>query len=191
MQAKSLTVEQSFQAHTALSALWLDVLEQVRDESTLSLDPELNSYFLHLAALVTLPNLTEALGQTRAKGAGLLAQGQVTDVDRAAIIALISQIRDHYQRAIRSLEKASEFQATLQDRIASPVRDFNSKVQQAFRLVEEQILHASELTFAAADYYAHYTATIDAAFDLATLTTEELRTALQARQTAGLIGGGA
>lgn len=178
---KSLTVEQSFQEHTALSSLWLDVLEHIRDEYGISLDPEAEGYFLHLAALVALPNLTEVLGQTRAKGTGLLAQQQATDADKVAMIALLGRIQEHKATAVRSVEKAYAVDPTLRSRIADRVTDLNTRVEQAVKLAEERIIKANALTFAPTEYNAQYTTAINTAFDVAEAMTAELHTALQTR----------
>ncbi|MGE3537010.1 MAG: methyl-accepting chemotaxis protein [Candidatus Tectimicrobiota bacterium] len=191
---KALTVEASFQAHTALSALWLDVLEQVRDAYHISLDPEASSYFLHLAALVAAPHLTEVLGQTRAKGAGLLAQQQATEVDKVTLLTLLAQAREHQTTTTRSVEKAYTVDPTLQPRIAPVLHTLNTKMNQAVKLAEDTIIKAPTLTFAPLEYFSQYTATINAAFDVIEALTGEFQAALQTRlatqrYTAGLLLG--
>jgi len=84
---KPLAAAQSFAQHSALIEEQFSLLEGVVDASCLVLDPEPGTYYLVTAALGHLPQLTETLGQLRARGAFVLAKGQPTPDQRAQIAA--------------------------------------------------------------------------------------------------------
>ena len=64
----SWTATESFAAHTRLIAAILQLKVDVADESGLTIDPNMDSYYLLETAVVKLPSMLERLGQTRAKG---------------------------------------------------------------------------------------------------------------------------
>jgi len=84
---KPLAAAQSFAQHSALIEEQFSLLEGVVDASCLVLDREPGTYYLVTAALGHLPQLTETLGQLRARGAFVLAKGQPTPDQRAQIAA--------------------------------------------------------------------------------------------------------
>ncbi|UMR30626.1 nitrate- and nitrite sensing domain-containing protein [Massilia sp. MB5] len=69
-----IMVPQSYVAHTALVPKLLKMNDLIGDAFGLSLDPDKEGYQLIQAMFYQLPYLTEELGKTRAKGAGLLAK---------------------------------------------------------------------------------------------------------------------
>ena len=195
VRSKELTVEQSYQDHTTLSSLWLNVLEKVRDVYELSLDPVEHTYFLHLASLSALPSLTESLGQGRAKGTGLLALQQATNQDKGFMGGLIRLIQEQQTTSNGELEKAYPEDARHKTGVFVKLHDLNAKVHGLIDLTQRSIVEAPELVFSPADYNARYTETINLGFEIIDATAADLKTALDQRladqvRDAGIVGGG-
>lgn len=74
----SYSAPESFAAHSQLIAQMILLLQQVSDDSELTLDPKLSSYYLMSVINFDLPRLQESIGQVRGQVAGLIAGGQVT-----------------------------------------------------------------------------------------------------------------
>ena len=90
--AGTITVSESYEAHTALVPKLLDVEDQVADHYGLNLDPDVDSYQLIQAIDYQLPYLSEELGKMRAKGAGLLATKRATAEDRLVLSAIVARV---------------------------------------------------------------------------------------------------
>lgn len=68
----------SFDQHTQLIQRVLKFTTLIADQSNLTLDPEIDSFYLMDLATITLPQLFEALGKTRGAAAGIAASGNLT-----------------------------------------------------------------------------------------------------------------
>ena len=102
---KSIPGSQSFARHTTLIAAHLELLDRIADYFGLSIDPAADSHQLTMAVLFHLPNLTESLGQARARGALHLAQKAIQPEDRSKLSALIGLSKVHYHNMMRALDK--------------------------------------------------------------------------------------
>jgi methyl-accepting chemotaxis protein len=161
---KSIGVSAAVAGHTGLIEEMFYVLEVVRDVSGLSLDPEADGYFLHVAALITLPELTEALGQLRARGVALLGARQASEADRVAMAALIQKARELQESASSTLSKVVEHNPGLRSLMSQPLHETIAAIDRAIALTDEQIVRRNALTFSPSDYLAQYTASIDTTF---------------------------
>lgn len=85
---KSLSPQASFKQHSDLVANLVLLLKQISDDSELTLDPVLSSYYLMSVINFELPQLQESIAQIRGQVAGLIASGSV---DRDSM--LISNMR--------------------------------------------------------------------------------------------------
>jgi len=71
-------------AHDARLQAFLVLMSQVADNSNLTLDPDLDTFYLMEAATSTLPTLVEALGQLRGMAAAVAAGAQTSaDITKA------------------------------------------------------------------------------------------------------------
>jgi len=71
-----------FQAHMAHAQAVLAVLFQATDGSNLTLDPDIDSYYLMDAAFFRMPEITEAVGLTRGLGNKVLRAGAMEPEER-------------------------------------------------------------------------------------------------------------
>jgi hypothetical protein len=86
----------STDGHTALVAKVSSVLDMVCDHFLLTLDPDVDSYYLIFGSLYHLPALTEDLGRLRARGTNLLTQGKVAVEERQALTGLLEKANEHH-----------------------------------------------------------------------------------------------
>ncbi len=77
--------EEVFAAHTAFTTVLLDLLGQATDGSNLTLDPDLDSYFVMDAALFRSPQLIELIARLRGTGSAALAAGKASPSQLAAL----------------------------------------------------------------------------------------------------------
>jgi methyl-accepting chemotaxis protein len=165
--AGTITVPESYEAHTALVPKLLDVEDQVADHYGLNLDPDVDSYQLIQTIYYQLPYLSEALGMMRAKGAGLLATKSATPEDRLVLSAIVAQVADRLHQTTSQFDKAARANPALAAALDGPMRDVREQAQQTMRLAMEQIVKPDALTYSGSDYVKRTTAAIDAQYAFA------------------------
>ena len=87
----SMPGAENFRLHTATIAGLMRWLGELGDASGLSLDPEAASSNLLAPLLGALPELSERLGQLRARGTALSARRELSRSDEHALVALLAE----------------------------------------------------------------------------------------------------
>jgi methyl-accepting chemotaxis protein len=137
----NLTSEKSFKLHSQLIESILALIVKVADQSNLTLDPNIDSFYLMDLSVITLPELLETLGRARGLASGIAASGKLTPENiitlanyRYQIDKLLSKtknnlatayestdnvgLRDQLHRSNKALESSSaNFLAVLKDDI--------------------------------------------------------------------------
>ncbi|NHZ32854.1 methyl-accepting chemotaxis protein [Massilia rubra] len=176
VSGKTMTVAQSYAAHTALLAKALKVNELIGDYYGLSLDPDKDSYQLIQAMYYQLPYLTEELGQLRAKGAGLLGKKEATQEERQIISSMIGKINDRVQQTTNAFGKAATYNPAIGASMAPLMNDAVTLSTTLTGLATEQILKPEALSYSASEYVAAATRAIDAQFTLNSAAKADLDT---------------
>jgi len=74
---RALSAEESFAKHTQLIGSMIKLVRQISDESELTLDPVLSSYYLMSVVNFELPQMQETIAQIRGQVAGLISANNV------------------------------------------------------------------------------------------------------------------
>ena len=85
LAAASGSAEAVFARHTEFVTTILALIGQSTDGSNLTLDPDIDSYYLMDAALFRIPPIMELAGSMRGTGAAALAKGEATPVQREVL----------------------------------------------------------------------------------------------------------
>jgi len=178
VSSKSLTVPQSFAAHSALVPQLLKLNDRVGDHFGLSLDPDRDSYQLIQSMYYQLPYLTEELGRTRALGAGLLARKAATPEERIALSSIIGRVNDRLDQTRTAFDKAVQFNADIGSKLGPLMQEASSAAAALTRLASEHILNQETPDYPAPDYVTAATQTIDLQFKLNTAANAELQAML-------------
>ncbi|WP_374583093.1 methyl-accepting chemotaxis protein [Pseudoduganella sp.] len=165
--ARSLATVESYERHTALCEYTLLFIEQLADQSGLSLDPDPDSYYLMRAVHFDLPRVAENLGQMRARGAGLLASRKIDIENRAFMYGLLSKARQASEGMQRTMGKAYAANPALKQRLGAPVAGAAAAAAEVTELARSRIVLAETLEYAAADYIGATTRAIDQLFGVA------------------------
>jgi methyl-accepting chemotaxis protein len=163
---KSIPPPQSFARHTALIADELNALENVVDSAQLILDPDPGNHYLITAVLASLPDLTESLGQMRARGAALLTKGEASPDERAALTSMGEMARLHLRRAQSGFGKALAVNPGGKAKLEPPLSAAVATVETGLKMVNDKIAHADSLNMPASEYFGVITKAIDAQFEL-------------------------
>ncbi|MDE2179576.1 MAG: nitrate- and nitrite sensing domain-containing protein [candidate division NC10 bacterium] len=181
VSSRSITGQESLAKHTALIGNNLKLLDLMMDYFGLSYDPTGNDYHLTMALLVHMPNLTESLGQARARGMLLLAEKRIALADRTALIGLISSVERQHEYMERELGKAVALNPQMKTDLGSIAQASMWLAQKAIHLARTQVVEAPMLSYSPADYFSVFTQAIDGQFALLDKAMVDLDGVLQAR----------
>jgi methyl-accepting chemotaxis protein len=143
----------NLEAHTALVAALLSFQVQLADEYGLSFDPEPASFYLMSAAINRLPFLLERLGRLRARGAGVLAQGDMTDDQRIGIILLADEIKVAMRDVRTNLNKVNALRPELRTQLDQAYAELDARHQAVAAVVEQVVKRQDFTTTSSAQYY--------------------------------------
>ena len=164
VSTRSLSTVDSFERHTALCESTLVFIEQLADQSGLSLDPDADSYYLMRAVYFDLPRLAEDLGQMRARGAGFLASRKIDMVGRAVMYSQLSKARHASASMQRTIGKAYAANPVLKQKLDIPVAAATAAAAEVAELARIRIVMPETLDYPAPDYIAAATRAIDQQF---------------------------
>jgi methyl-accepting chemotaxis protein len=179
-RASTLSASESFTLHTKVIAEVIAHITRVGDASNLTLDPDLDSYYLMNVVIFQGPELAETIAQARGLGGAIAAakgasQDELSRLNRLTVLTgfLDSKVEE-------SLSKVRHANGTLN----APM-DVSS--EQASRAGEEALARLTTLAASQGrdvnptDYFSAMTRSVDAIVDVNTRSAEALNTLLQNR----------
>jgi len=181
MANKTLTVPQSYEAHTALISKLLAVCDLVADYFGLNLDPDLDTHQLIQAMYYQLPYLSEELGKMRAKGAGLLAMKTATSEDRLMLSAIVARVGDRLNQTVNQYTKAANANSDIRAKLDGTMQDMRGQTRQTMQLATDKIVGAGSLDYSGPEYVKLITSAIDAQYTFAMKATEQFDALLDER----------
>jgi methyl-accepting chemotaxis protein len=181
VESGSLTAPQSFQKHTTLIRLELEMLEDITDASGMALDPEAATYYLMQSAFANLPPVTEFLGQLRARGAAALARADLSPAERSWIGLRKEQMADAFDQFKRNADKSFAADPEFATSMADSMSKAQAAIASATRLLDEQIIKPDKPVGVASEFFKEITQAIDAQFDVAAASYSLLQSKLDAR----------
>ena len=160
-QVKSLSVDESYTQHTELIRKILEFRIYVADASNLTLDPNIDTYYIMIAMVEKYPNAAEYLGEIRALGTGTLLDGTVSTEERAKIETLKELIRSYTNQAESGLKRALEVNPELVPLLEAPRQKTVAQEQIFLELLDKQVINAQKVSLSTKEYYEASTKTID------------------------------
>jgi methyl-accepting chemotaxis protein len=111
-----------FASHSAHIAALIALISTVSDNSNLTLDPDLDSYFIMDAMMFRAPDIIENSGKLRGLGLAILKSGAITMEQQRALSELIPVAEHQSRNMIDGLAKSFAADPTLAARVqATPV----------------------------------------------------------------------
>ncbi len=175
------TTEKSFEEHTAIIGSALELIEKSADNSNLTLDPVMDTFYLMRASVFELPELAEMAGKLRALGTGVLAERSATTERIAMVISLSTSAKFLSERNIRGLNKAMEYNSTLKPALDPVIKDYSEKLNTYLTTVDNEIIKTTEFTFDPQKYFEIATTAIDSVYALIKVSFKELDRLLNER----------
>ncbi|MGM0552224.1 MAG: methyl-accepting chemotaxis protein [Pseudomonadota bacterium] len=172
--AARMTADESLERHTALIADLLDLIRHVADTSEITLDSQLDSYYLGDALSNRLPSLTETMGQARAVGSGIAAAGSYDAVLRLAVlVSNMDSINDNLNAGLGAAFSANP---DLETRLNTRVEENADAVEEFARILREELLDADMIQIEAQEVFDAATRSITTTFALYDAIVPELDT---------------
>ena len=98
--------DETFAAHTSFIAAITDLIADVADGSNLTLDPDLDSFYLMDSSLAKQPMLAESLGQLRGLGNAILRSGTKTPAQHDTLSMHFAFATFYQVGMIKSIDRA-------------------------------------------------------------------------------------
>ena len=157
-----LTSAENFRAHTDTIALMLRWLGELGDVSGLSLDPERASANLIAPLLQTLPELSERLGQLRARGTNIIARRELLRADEYGVVSLLAEITRAESALLDRLHRTARANAALATRLGAMEKEISGAVAQVRQAAEAEVLD-QRFAMSSASFFELVSGAIDVA----------------------------
>jgi methyl-accepting chemotaxis protein len=184
LSAAAGTVDAVFATHTAHVQALLDLLGVATDGSNLTLDPDIDTYYLMDTALFRLPLMIEAAAQVRGLGAALLTLGRATAAQTRAVVEPLALLKNNQSAVEQGLDKAVAYNAEV--KAAVKPDEEKAALQSFLARVDATVLRAEGVQGEAPAHVATANAAIDAMSRLGLQATDKLD-ALIATRVANLV----
>jgi methyl-accepting chemotaxis protein len=162
IQTQGLTWSQpdNVKRHTAMLTKVLQFMVDVADDTELTLDPVMDTYYFMDTIVTKMPAMLEQMGITRARGTALLTRKEISQAQRIEISSTIAQMDGTLKAQNINLEKVIRFAPYLQGALSAPTKAFSDSAEKIFALVRDDILGEKFVTNPQ-DYFAITTQEID------------------------------
>jgi methyl-accepting chemotaxis protein len=108
-----------FDAHTAHIQALFGLLSAVTDSSNLTLDPDIDSYYVMDAVFFRIPDMVESTGKLRGLGLAIMKSGTMSGDQAKTLNGVIPIAEFQYNNMHDGLDKAYAYNAELKSKIAS------------------------------------------------------------------------
>lgn len=169
-----LTQQTSFEAHTQLIDKLLDLNLFAADQSGLTLDPKIDSYYVMDIMINHVPTMLELAEQVTFEGKLILDLKQMSIEERINLATQSMQIKNQLEGLQKAMTKINDFNAATAQRVESIAGISTKSVEQFVKTVDKEILNATSFNKKSADFVAEGKNTIEGTQKLYTLIVEEL-----------------
>lgn len=171
----SLPPQQGFAEHTKLIGDIMAYIEYFSDQSNLTLDPEVESFYQMQLLSFTLPKAIEYSARLRGKVSGAIASGRANNADITALLSLKPIAMDKMNEAILATEKANVSGAL--DKEYQSLKD----AQRVFEGQVQQVIDTGRSDLSATELFASGTQLVQAGYNAAESTVPLLQGLLNQR----------
>jgi len=165
-RSDSLAAEESFRRHTEVIGKARDFLILVADRSNMTLDPDLESYYLVDAFATRIVRMTESAGIMRAMSAKAIAVNSLAPEQRIELNVLLRLIGADLADIDTGLLKAENANATVKAVLQQPAESLKAAMDAYLKLVAGEVLAPEGIAAQGDATFRVASAAIDAAYEL-------------------------
>ncbi len=180
-KADSLTGPESFAAHTALIEQALDYIVRTADNSNMTLDPDLETYYLVDAFATKINRATEYAGQMRAKSSRALQAQAITQEGRIELAVLSRIVGMDMGDVNEGINKVEAVNASVKQALSAQRQALKAAMDTYLAKVKVDLLEAEAPQGMADDMLKVSTVAIDAAYAVSDAARKEFVRLVEAR----------
>lgn len=162
----NLAPEESFKRHSIIVEEILVLIVNIADRSNLTIDPEIDKFYMGRSVTVDIPELTDRIGRVRGIGIGVAAKGQLSDVERREIITQNTFVEAKKIDVNRNSEKIIRENPWLEERLSRYVQDINDSIDEFQYFTNREIIEPDTINIDPREYFDMGTGAIRSVFRL-------------------------
>lgn len=178
-KADQMTPRESFDQHTALVEGLILLVRQVSDESELTLDPVLGTYYLMSNNNFDLPWLGELLGRVRGEVSGLIAKGNPSQAELSNVKVIYGSALQLNKSIELGFEKARQGGVVLPQTLLDQDTALTGQLGDLNKVLAE--ISSGNSTMSAPDFFKFASGPVNSTIRLSELGRETLKGALLQR----------
>jgi len=159
-EGSGMTADGNFAAHTRLIGRLLVFQVAIADEYALTLDPQIDTYYLIDTTINKLPGALEHIGQLRAYGAAILSRKQVSEEQKVVIYKIIGMLDDALSDLEVNLEKTGRYNPAIQGSLLATFGEIKKSAQFVVGAMESDVL-TGRFALSPENFFAITTLAID------------------------------
>ncbi len=180
-QLFSMKARDCFNRHTMFIRDILGLMVYVADVSKLTLEPEMDTYYLMDTVVNKLPLSIEYAGQIRGLGAGAIVPKKLTAQEKAHLIVLSGLIRSTLEDVMDNMNKVFQENANIKPRLEGLVQKTISDIHDVLEMLDRRVIYATDIKIEPSDYFNTFTEAMNTGFKLHDSVTSALHNSLLAR----------
>jgi methyl-accepting chemotaxis protein len=179
---ESLRETESFQRHSELVDQMLALIVGIADESGLSLEDEIDSYYLMRLTAQELPTLMERTAVIRGRGNGVLTWGTLEFTTRMELMLESYKAEAALNSFNESLARLTELMGAEEENdLLRAAETAKAQITGYLDLMNREILNAAQISMSPDDFFAEGSRVIASANEVFVLAAAELERLLQER----------
>ncbi len=171
-----------FEQHSQLIAEILSLMNDVSDNSNLSLDPELDSYYLSLSVVSLIPQVVEHLGRVRGLASGIAATGTADLQDVIKLTTLLAIVKNEFSELDHGVDVLSRANQSVFAKISPDFSRVVSQSENYLQLIGREILQADQVKIDSASVFEQGSEVIGVNLKIWDLLIPELSGVLKERK---------
>ena len=156
----SWTAPENIKRHTAVISQILTFMVDIADETELTLDPAMDTYYMMDTVVAKMPAMLERLGVSRARGTGVLTKKELSAQMRIDMTATLADMGATLDAQNSNIEKVIRYAPGVREAISPNAKTFSTESQKVFVLIREDIL-SERFATSPQEYFAVTSALID------------------------------
>ncbi|WP_281889294.1 methyl-accepting chemotaxis protein [Paenibacillus sp. YYML68] len=177
----SMTAAQSFEVHSGLVDDTIHLIKHAADMSNLTLDPDLDSYYLMDLTVNNLPTLMEKLGQARGKGTGIAASQKLTPEQKLELLIFTDSIRTNSADVNKKAGIVFKHNASIRADLHPLATGTVGAADEFVKTLDTKLLNAETINIAPAELFEQGTKAIEGTSAMYVKSAEKLDLLLQQR----------
>lgn len=180
-EARGLTPDKSFIEHTDLIDMLQALIVKAADNSNLTLDPELSSYFFMDVVTAKMPLFIELSAKLRGKGVKILNEKQLVDKERENFQIIVYEQASALVAAQSSLSKAIDAAKHPEFDVLKEKMDSLKKDNKVFIGLTQREIIDRQFTISSSQYFSAGTTVTKDSYALVAQVSDILKKILQER----------